>query len=83
MTPQEKAKELIEHFAETIKPIYFDSLVERDWKGAKACALICVEEILKVNKDAWSRIPDIGLFDDYIPYRYWLSVKKSIKEEGQ
>jgi hypothetical protein len=47
MTPKEKARELVENYAETIKPIEFGVILERDWKSAKQCALIAVDEILK------------------------------------
>jgi hypothetical protein len=46
MTPKEKVKELIEGFAEAIPGITWGVLLERDWVSAKACARICVEEIL-------------------------------------
>ncbi len=43
MTAKEKAKDLVENYAETIKPIEFGVILERDWKSAKQCALIAVE----------------------------------------
>ena len=46
MTPKEKAIELVENFAETLPPIQYNQLVERDWYTSKQCALIAVDEIL-------------------------------------
>ncbi len=46
MTPQEKANELVEAFAEAIPPLRFGVLVERDWAVAKECALISVQEVI-------------------------------------
>ena len=48
MTPELKAKELVEHYAETIPHIEVSGqLMERDWITAKKCAIICVDEILE------------------------------------
>ena len=42
LTPEQKAKELVERFA----PI----MPNEDWKEkAKQCALLCVDEILDIN----------------------------------
>ncbi len=48
MNYEEEAIELVETFAETIKPLV---LVERDWTVAKQCALICVDKILDALYD--------------------------------
>lgn len=51
MTPEKceiKASELVEHFAETIPPVIYGSLIERDWETAKKCALIAAEFAFKV-----------------------------------
>lgn len=46
MNTDDKAKELVEKFAETIPFKEYKVLMERDWKTAKQCAIICVEEIM-------------------------------------
>ena len=61
MTPKEKAKELVEKMA-----IYHWTDV-CDYEGAKQCALIAVDEILKRNE------PIQGHFWDY-----WEQVKQEI-----
>lgn len=45
MDSKQKSKELINSFAETIRPIAYGNLMERDWSGAKECALLCVDEM--------------------------------------
>ena len=47
MTPKEKAKDLIETFAEELPKIEYGVLIESDWNASKQCALIAVEEIIK------------------------------------
>jgi hypothetical protein len=70
MTPKQKAKDLVENYAETIKPIEFGVILERDWKSAKQCALIAVDEILLIfNGYAWSPTRD-----------YWQKVKTEIEK---
>jgi len=72
-TAVEKAKELIESFAETIEPVIIGVLVERNWNNAKQCALIAVDEILMEF-----------MFDDseYATrrYNYWQEVKQEIEK---
>ena len=60
LSPKEKAKELIEYYAETIKPIDFGVVLERDWKTSKQCALIAVDEIIKSDP----RLPNDVDWDD-------------------
>lgn len=78
MTPQEKAKELVEYYAETIKPILFGVILERDWKTAKQCALIAVYEILESqpSRRYWDT------YDDETPSAsiYWQEVKQEIEK---
>jgi len=45
----EQAKELVEHYAETIEPIHFGIILERNWKSAKQCALIAVDLAIQYN----------------------------------
>lgn len=52
MTPKEKAEELVEKFAgglgEKLEMYNSEILI-----GAKQCALICVDEILATQENAW------------------------------
>ena len=74
MIPKEKAIELVENYAETIKPIEFGVILERDWKTAKQCALIAVDEIIEViNKySIHSDCPEDADLE------YWQEVKQEI-----
>lgn len=68
MTEKEKAKELVEHFAETIPEIVVASnisgaLMERDWETAKQCALICVDEKIEVLEKL--RKPEYTIFIEW------------------
>lgn len=72
MSSAEKAKELIESFAETIPPIIIGNLMERDWITAKQCALISVCEILSIPSQM--TLGEYGLW-----YKmYWKQVKEKI-----
>jgi hypothetical protein len=48
-TAVEQAKELVEHYAETIEPIEFGIILERNWISAKQCALIAVDLAIQYN----------------------------------
>jgi len=72
LSPKEKAKELVEYYAETVKPIDFGVMLERDWKTSKQCALIAVDEIIKALRKS---LPEIGKGKGY-----WYSVKQEIKK---
>ena len=72
MTPKEKAQELVESFAETIKPITYGVLIERDWQSAKQCALIAVDEIINMSLCA-------GCKDCCIDINYWQEVKTELE----
>jgi hypothetical protein len=67
MTPKEKAIELVEHYAEIIEPIEYGVILERNWKSAKHCALIAVEEILNSNNIIFNKT-------------YWEEVKQEIEK---
>jgi hypothetical protein len=70
MTPQEKAKELVHRFQETM---FFHVTDERiDIEEAKQCALIAVDEVIKQN-NVWIRLVNKGT------NIYWLEVKQEIK----
>jgi hypothetical protein len=75
MTPKEKAEELIEYAAETIEPIQFGIILERNWKSAKQCALIAVDETL----NALYSIPFGNALDNEL--EYWEEVKQEIKNK--
>ena len=65
MTAKEKSKELIQKYFDLFSNLgYYASLSE-----AKACALIAVQEILKIFSD---------LKEDDLDVRYWNQVKKEI-----
>jgi len=71
MTPKEKANELIEDFAEIIPHIEYGVLMERNWKTAKQCALIAVDEIIQQN-NIW--IAHVGKGTN----NFWKEVKEEI-----
>jgi hypothetical protein len=73
MTPKEKAKELVENYAETIKPIEFGVILERDWKSAKQCALIAVD--LRLDGDFIFTSIEYG--EESL--EYWQEVKQEIE----
>ena len=70
MTPEEKAKELIEKFSERTK--FFDEyagwLILLDSSKAKGHALTAVDEILNIN----------SVDKDFSLSHYWLDVKDEI-----
>ena len=70
MTPKEKAIELVECFAESIKPVTFGVLMERDWKSAKQCALIAVDLLISET-----------FLDFYVthPKPFWEEVKTELE----
>jgi hypothetical protein len=72
MTPETKAKELIEKFRDDP----FTSQITT--AGAKACALICVEEILDIfytlKGYTWSGERDKD------PMKFWQQVKEHINQ---
>jgi hypothetical protein len=67
MTPKEKAKELVEKMA-----IYHWTDV-CDYEGAKQCALIAVDEILKLSYFTHEPSEDDDLYSNY-----WEQVKQEI-----
>jgi len=68
MKAEDKAKELVEHFAEILPPIITGQLVNRDWETAKQCATITVDEILS----------NVSLSDK--AYDLWQQVKSHINQ---
>lgn len=75
MTPKEKAFELVMKMRKV--ELWIEEHI--DWKAAKQCALIAVDEIIenlnKISKDLLS--------SDYQPYshlNYWQEVKQEIEK---
>ena len=84
MTPEEKAKELVERF---YKPIDWDTRAMYDvkMKVAKQCALICVDNEYR------ARLEEVEKVSDYIPceiysqqvifiQKEWVKVKQEIQK---
>ena len=74
MTAVEKAKELVEIYAETIEPIQYEVLLERNWNNAKQCALIAVDDIIKETK-----LHDKTIYQHGRTF-YWQEVKQEIEK---
>jgi len=57
MTPKEKAEELVQRFSRVIpfQDTYYseEKMYKMHKKDAKECALICVDEILATQENAW------------------------------
>ena len=80
MTPQEKAEELVDKYYNILP---FDKYVitkdedlsweYNDWEEAKKCALIAVDEIMKVV--GWEKM-ELGIDRD----NYWEEVKQEIEK---
>jgi hypothetical protein len=75
MTPKEKAKELVERFSEYSHTefIYYRGgyQIDTQIQNAKQCALLAVDEILKLVSDE--------LYLYYKDFIYWQEVKTEIK----
>jgi len=85
MTPKEKAEELLNKFydaTENVVELYKDLYKDI----AKACALICVEEILKSDPLTPSKFnttvtkEEAYKESELIAYEYWIEVKEEIKK---
>jgi hypothetical protein len=66
MTPQEKAKKLVERM------IIYHSPDDKDYEAAKDCALIAVDEILAILYDDTQTMWSVEL-------TYWHQVRKEIQ----
>jgi hypothetical protein len=76
MTPQEKAKELVdkfEEFADDMECNVFTSSENR-FKNAKQCALIAVDEIINSNPHSNPLNTDV-----HSTMSYWQEVKQEIE----
>jgi hypothetical protein len=79
MNPKEKAEELVKEMykahsnSASLITLYF----------AKQCALIAVDEILKINKLADENLNYKEYFNDYTDFKsYWQEVKQEIELTG-
>lgn len=76
MTPKEKAKELIESFAETIPAKIFGVLMERDWQTAKQCALMAADYLIKYLPSSDGNPPNLQ--ENEYDREWWMKVKEEI-----
>jgi hypothetical protein len=67
MSPKEKAKELVEKYADSLPSVFYNVVESKNYHRAKQCALIAVDEILSI------------LFQQY-EIDYWKEVKKEIEK---
>ena len=88
MTPKEKAEELVDKFYQRF-PLEMDVITTRgdlsweydNWKEAKQCALIAVDEILKVTAPYPDRFEDYyQALEPKMTSEYWLELKKEIEK---
>lgn len=75
MTPEEKCNELIKKFGVQTRVFFEPEGWQDDLRGAKQCALICVDEIINttsalINEDTYVETPS------YL--QYWQQVKEEI-----
>ena len=76
MTPQEKAKQLVDKFSN-------ECLLTTE--GGKVAALIAVDEIIKQFVGVYDSLKDAGVLDsasiqDSANYKYWQEVKQEIEK---
>ena len=78
MTPQAKAKELVEKFI-GIESGWSDNVVTDDIQ-AKQCALIAVDEVLQIRTltGGWAKGIDFPINSSMTPY--WQQVKQEINK---
>lgn len=72
-SPKEKAKELVEHYAETIPHIEHGVLMERDWETAKQCALISANE---AEQAEYNVLIKFNIVTETYKSKYWQEVKQ-------
>jgi len=70
MTPKEKAKELYNKFEDSITGLEGYEW----WDSAKQCALICVDEILKLEP------PELSYLEPFSK-SYWQEVKNELNKQ--
>lgn len=83
MTEKEKAKELLQKFW-YVSTMYKLALGSTPKPHAKACALICVDEILRehsyLHKPEYQHFAVNGGCDGYQRQEYWQGVKTEIEK---
>lgn len=81
MTPKEKAKELFDKYATYV--VMWTGGIEVENQNCKQCALIAVDEILKVAEPSTEQVQYTNgeWAREYreIPNRYWTEVKQEIE----
>ncbi len=84
MTPEQKAAELVNKFFEFNHRVKWDSDNDEwihNYDQAKQCALIAVDEILKVTEPYLNRHePDYLELPSEMTQGYWLEVKQEIEK---
>lgn len=82
MTPEEKARELVEKFKE-----YTEDKYAEHWSDAKACALICVDEIISEFEENNEVLIDGDyprvIFQNQEKIEHWNKVKGCIQNYKQ
>ena len=73
MKPKEKAKELVDRFTPMATDITPIQTIEKDYRWAKKCALICVDEI--INNFGMTK----QFYTSYSAVQYWQEVKQEIQ----
>jgi hypothetical protein len=81
MTPKEKAKELVDKYADNLPRIWYNVVESKNYHSARQCALIAVDEIISiVPYENYNR-------DTLCPYdfadlsrEYWQDVKQEIEK---
>lgn len=76
MTPEQKAKEIFEKFSAIIPPIG----IEEGYNASKACALICVEEILDLGVAWFSQDLVSEGISECDTLEYWEAVKTELEK---
>ncbi|MCP4989081.1 MAG: hypothetical protein GY928_24390 [Colwellia sp.] len=76
MTPKEKAKDLIDRFMKQ-QPMH----ITMQKVSAKQCALICVDEILKLQPLRSTRMAaKLDRYSESDSVEYWEEIKQEIKK---
>lgn len=77
MNPEEKAKELVEKFKAHTQQFNESKGWYEDIEAAKACALICVSELISDWRQ-YKGMYEQGIFDSELTY--WVEVRESIQK---
>jgi hypothetical protein len=80
METKDKAKELIEKYADALPSVFYNSEEAKNYARAKKCALIAVDEIIKSSP---ARSPGTDS-SDFMPHFkaviFWEEVKQEIEK---